>query len=584
MTGRIPQTFIDEVVARTDIVELIDERVPLRKQGGNYVACCPFHDEKTPSFSVSPDKQFFYCFGCGAHGTAIGFLMDYAHMAFPEAIEELAARAGMEVPHDAQAQEQTRQLAPLYEILDRAKQFFLEQLRSHPERGKAVEYLESRGLTGETAAAFEIGYAPPGWDNLLRSLGGTDADIERLEQAGMLIAKSGGGHYDRFRDRIMFPIADRRGRTIAFGGRTLGDDKPKYLNSPETPMFSKGRELYGLYQARATNKSLERLIVVEGYTDVVALAQFGITCATATLGTATTAEHIDRLFRLTGHVVFCYDGDEAGHKAAWRALQACLEKLSHGRQASFLFLPEGEDPDSLIRARGADDFNRRIEQATPLSGFLFDNLSARFDLSSLDGRARLADNARPLLDKIPPGNFRDLMFTRLNEIAGTSSKGAAAGHRPRRPRAPAGGAGRGGSPSAVRIAIALLLRRPDMAGQVDDLGGEGADEIPGVELLRRVTGLIREHPGLSCAGVLEHWRDTEDGRTLSRLAAWPYPCPDEGIEEEFTGALRLIRTQTGQRQVDRLLDRDRAGGLTEKEKHELKELLGTGLASNKPGS
>ncbi|MGI9332153.1 MAG: DNA primase, partial [Gammaproteobacteria bacterium] len=319
--GRIPQAFIDDLIGRIDIVEVIDQRVPLKKAGRELKACCPFHEEKTPSFTVSPAKQFYHCFGCGAHGTALGFLMDYARLDFVEAVEELARRAGVEVPREGASSQTETQTAPLYDILERANAFYRRQLREHAQAPRAVDYLKRRGVSGEIARDFAVGFAPPGWDNALRALGKDEQTLEALQLAGLVTAREGGGDYDRLRDRIVFPIRDRRGRTVGFGGRVLGDDTPKYLNSPETPVFHKGRELYGLYEARRQRGALERLLVVEGYMDVVALAQSGIRNAVATLGTAATPEQIEQMFKAAADVVFCFDGDAAGRRAAWRALE-----------------------------------------------------------------------------------------------------------------------------------------------------------------------------------------------------------------------------------------------------------------------
>lgn len=401
MAGRIPSDFIDALLTRIDIVHLINSRVPLRKAGREYQACCPFHDEKTPSFTVSPQKQFYHCFGCGAHGSAIGFLMEYERQDFREAVEELAQQAGMQLPTDGEAVHTGPDPRPLYDLLDQVATLYRRQLRQHPQAPRAVDYLKERGLTGEIAAGFGLGFAPPGWDFLLGTLG-ADAQVrERLLRSGLLIEQD-GRCYDRFRDRIMFPIRDRRGRVIGFGGRVLGEGQPKYLNSPETPVFHKGRELYGFYEARQANRTLERLLVVEGYLDVIALAQFGITYAVATLGTATSAEHLRQLLRGAPELVFCFDGDRAGRDAAWKALETALPLATGRQQIGFLFLPEGEDPDTLIRRAGRDGFEQHLRTAAPLSDALFDRLAEQVDMSSLDGRARLATLAKPLLDKVPP--------------------------------------------------------------------------------------------------------------------------------------------------------------------------------------
>lgn len=424
MASLIPQDFIDDLLDRVDIVDVVDSRVKLKRSGKNYSACCPFHEEKTPSFTVSPEKQFFYCFGCGASGNAVGFVMDYERLTFPEAVEALARTAGLEVPKQVQSEaqiEREQEKKNLYTLMQKASDFYQEQLRHHPSKHMAVNYLKGRGLDGKTAKAFGIGFAPPGWDNLLKALSKDDEDKRLLIEGGMLIHQDQDKKvYDRFRHRIIFPIIDLRGRVIGFGGRVLGDDKPKYLNSPETPIFHKGQELYGLYQARQANRELKRLLVVEGYMDVVSLAQFGISYAVATLGTACGEDHLTKAFKHTTEVVFCFDGDQAGRTAARRALDAALTSMTDGRTVKFLFLPDGEDPDTLVRQIGADKFERMIELAVPLEDFLFDAAADGLNIRSLEGRARFSRRAAPLLDKLPRGIFRELMFDQLATRTGLS--------------------------------------------------------------------------------------------------------------------------------------------------------------------
>ena len=411
----IPTDFIQTLLSRVDIVEVIDRHVPLKKAGANYVACCPFHSEKSPSFSVSPGKQFYHCFGCGAHGTAVGFLMEYGGKSFPDAVEELARDAGMEVPRVERAGERERrdEARDLNEILLAAAKFYRSQLKDAPQ---AIDYLKSRGLTGEIAARFGIGYAPDAWRGLEAIFPKYDAS--ELDAAGLVINGDGGKRYDRFRDRIMFPIHDGRGRVIGFGGRVMGAGEPKYLNSPETPVFSKGRELYGLYLARNAIRDTGRVVVVEGYMDVVALAQHGIAYAVATLGTATTPTHVQKLFRLTDSVVFCFDGDSAGRKAAWRALENTLPALEDGKNAVFLFLPDGEDPDDFVRKRGRAAFEKAQEAAVPLSEFLLAELAARHPPASAEGRAALVAEARPHLAQINAPVLAAIMRRRLSELSG----------------------------------------------------------------------------------------------------------------------------------------------------------------------
>ncbi|MDF1780205.1 MAG: DNA primase [Alcanivoracaceae bacterium] len=420
--ARIPDHFIQDLLARTDLVELVNSRVPLKKTGRNYSACCPFHQEKTPSFSVAPDKQFYYCFGCGANGNAVGFLMEYERLSFPEAVEQLANRVGMDVPkEEGPRAEQSRQhrdrLQVLYDLLARAERFYSQQLKSAPEKKVAVDYLKGRGLSGEIAKRYGLGYAPPGFDNLMTGLSLDNAGVEQALTAGLLVRREDNNRtYDKFRDRIIFPIRDSRGRTIGFGGRVLGDGKPKYLNSPETPVFHKGQELYGLWEWRQSKEKSTRLIIVEGYMDVIALAQSGIDNALATLGTATTEEHAVKIFRQVDEVVFCFDGDKAGRRAAWRALESALPALEDGKQARFLFLPDGEDPDTLVREQGREEFLLLADKAPTLSEYLFNHLSDGLPLDSVDSRARLAKLAMPYIEKVRGDLYKKLLRRELADL------------------------------------------------------------------------------------------------------------------------------------------------------------------------
>ena len=557
MAGRIPQQFIDDLVSRVDIVEVIDARVPLKKAGREYQACCPFHSEKTPSFTVSPTKQFYHCFGCGAHGTALGFLMEYEHLEFVEAVEELAKMQGLEVPREGghggapqrKEQEGSKQLYPL---LAQAEQFFRQQLRSHPEAVRAIDYLKGRGLSGEIARDFGIGFAPPGWDNLFTALG--RGHEKELILAGMVVEKEGGKRYDRFRDRIMFPIRDRRGRVIAFGGRVLGDEKPKYLNSPETPVFHKGRELYGLFEARQALRELPRLLVVEGYMDVVALAQFGIRYAVATLGTAVTPEHLDQLFRQTDEVVFCFDGDRAGRDAAWRGLENALPLMRDGRTLRFMFMPEGEDPDTLIRQVGQQGFEQLINRAQTLDEFLVEHFKQRADFTRLDGQARLVELSRPLIARLPAGLYLHKLVERLAPLAnmqpeilqemlsGNAQPTAATGQGQQRPRKPRIDRQQ---PSQVRNAIALLLLHPQLAPLVADPARLAGLQQPGVALLIEMLDLLHRHPNLSTSSMLEHWRGRDEERHLFALAQRELllDAEQDDLENEFLGAIRGLEQQ-----------------------------------------
>src|SRR5512142_1337209 len=459
MSGRIPDQFIDDLLARVDIVDVVQERVPLKKAGRDWTARCPFHDERSPSFTVSPAKQFYHCFGCGAHGSAIKFLMDYDRLEFVDAVEELAARVGVKVPHEGGARRAPQEdSTDQYGILDAAAKFYQRELG---KSDKARAYFDTRGLDASIIERFGLGYAPDHWDALKSALGTSAARIALLEKTGMLTSGERGSSYDRFRDRVMFPIQDRRGRVIAFGGRVLGDEKPKYLNSPETPLFHKGRELFALWQVRQAHSKIPRLIVVEGYMDVIALFQHGVTQAVATLGTATTRDHAELLFRNCADVYFCFDGDRAGRQAAWRAVESVLPRMRDGRQAFFLFLPDGEDPDSIVRKEGQAGFEERLKAATPLSEFFFGELGKDVNLASLDGKARLAERARPLLTQIPDGAFRDLMLAELDRIANVrvriESPRPAASRRPARPQ----------ERTLVRTAVALLVQNPGFAAAVE---------------------------------------------------------------------------------------------------------------------
>lgn len=423
--SRIPQSFIDDLLNRIDIVDVIDHRVKLKKSGKNFSACCPFHDEKTPSFTVSQDKQFYYCFGCGATGSALTFLIEYERLGFVDAVEGLARLAGVEVPreHNPRRSQQDSKLKALYTTLQKASAFFETQLKEHKHRQSAVKYLKNRGLSGSIAKDFGLGYAPPGWDNLISELGETSENKKNLLDSGLTIKKEGEDRqYDRFRHRIMFPIRDTRGRTIGFGGRVLGDDKPKYLNSPETEVFHKSTELYGLYEARQANRQLDNILIVEGYMDVIALAQYQISNAVATLGTACGQEHLKLAFKYTNEIIFCFDGDNAGRKAAKRALTNALESMEDGRQIKFLFVAEGQDPDSLVRQIGKDRFLDQTKEARPLEEFLFDVAAEDLNIDSMEGRARFSKIAAPLINLLPDGVFRQLMLDNLAKRTGLSTQ------------------------------------------------------------------------------------------------------------------------------------------------------------------
>ncbi len=570
MAGRIPSQFIDELLNRVDIVDLIDSRVALKKGGKDYQACCPFHNEKTPSFTVSREKQFYHCFGCGAHGSAISFLMEYDNLDFVEAIEELAQREGLEVPRETSGFEGP-DYRPLYATMEQVANFYQQQLRQHPQAKSAVDYLQQRGLSGEIAATFGIGFAPPGWDNLIKQMGQSKEGLEQLRTTGM-ISEPEGKCYDRFRERIMFPIRNYRGQVIAFGGRILGSGEPKYLNSPETPIFHKGRELYGLYEARKAVKTLKRLLVVEGYMDVVALAQFGIHYAVATLGTATTPEHLQRLFRTTSEVIFCFDGDNAGRKAGWKALSTALPMMQDGREVRFLFLPDGEDPDSMIRKEGMESFAERIEQATPLSSFLFDQLTEQVDMETPAGQAKLSELAKPLLSQLPQGVFRQLMQKKLSTLIGVNLSLGNGTERPQRKASPPPRGGRQ-TMTPLRLAITLLLQEPGLALLPELPSSWRKLASPGSILLAELLELIEIQPNLTSVQLIERWRDREGYNHLSRLAAAEMQIPAEGLEAEFRGALSRLEEQLVEDELERLLTKADKEGLNATEKQQLTTLL-----------
>jgi len=566
--ARIPDAFIDDLLARTDLVEVIGTRVPLKRQGREYSARCPFHDERSPSFTVSPIKQFYHCFGCGAHGTAISFLMNYDRLEFLDAVEELAKRVGVEVPKDTRARNESGDSKDLYAALDAASGFFQRQLG---QSDKAKHYLDKRGVDDENRALFAIGYAPDGFNALKDALGTDERRMKLLEKVGLFSKNEAGRIYDKFRDRVMFPIHDRRGRVIAFGGRVLDPaDSPKYLNSPETELFHKGRELYGLWQVRQAHAKIPRLIVVEGYMDVVALFQYGVTQAVATLGTATTPDHAELLFRNAGDVYFCFDGDRAGRGAAWKAVESILPRMKDGRQAYFLFLPEGEDPDSIVRQEGAAGFNVRLNDAMPLSEFFFAELSKDVKLSSLDGKARLAERAKPMLAQIPDGAFLDLMQQRLSEITGVGARHVAEPAPPVRTHHRAAPAPKR---SLVRTAIALLLQQPTLAEAIEPPHLFAALRQPGIPLLIELIALCRARAGITTGAILEHFAGREEEAPLQKLAVTDVLTEPDGWKSELLGALKRLDLDTLKQRRDDLNEKQKEvglSGLTPEEKNELR--------------
>ncbi|MEX5551080.1 DNA primase [Pseudomonas pergaminensis] len=646
MAGLIPQSFIDDLLNRTDIVDVVSSRVQMKKAGKNYTACCPFHKEKTPSFSVSPDKQFYYCFGCGAGGNALGFIMDHDNLDFPQAVEELAKAAGMEIPREESGRpHKPRQPtdSPLYPLLTAAADFYRQALKSHPQRKAAVDYLKGRGLTGEIARDFGLGFAPPGWDNLYKHLSSDTLQQKAMIDAGLLVENAETGkRYDRFRDRVMFPIRDSRGRIIAFGGRVLGDDKPKYLNSPETPVFHKGQELYGLFEARKNNRNLDEIIVVEGYMDVIALAQQGLRNAVATLGTATSEEHMKRLFRVVPSVLFCFDGDQAGRNAAWRALEATLSSLQDGRRARFLFLPEGEDPDTLVRSEGTDAFRARINQhAQPLADYFFQQLTEEADPRSLEGKAHMATLAAPLIDKVPGANLKSLMRMRLLEITGLSGEAVSQlvhnaphdsappaydpgmdydampdysdFHQPQEAYAPqqewtpkkpgAGGKkwdkkpwsknGKRGdgdeayaprTPVAVEaptlIALRTLIHHPQLAEKVESADHFANESNTYAQVLIALIEAVQKNPKLNSIQLMARWHGTEQGRLLKALAEKEWLIDGDNLEQQFLDTITRLSAGQHTQTLDELIKRARQPGLSAEEQIQIAKQMRDLLKQN----
>jgi DNA primase len=590
MAGLIPQHFIDELLSRTDVVDIVDAYVPLKKGGKNHQACCPFHEEKTPSFTVSQQKQFYHCFGCGANGTAISFLMEYLHMGFVEAIEDLASRAGMEIPREAlQASQSNKQSSELYELMEMTTSFYSKQLRKHPQADSVISYLKGRGISGEIAAEFELGFAPPGWDSLMNELGNSDSAAKRLLKIGAVIENDRGGYYDRFRNRLTFPIRDQRGRAIGMGGRVLDDSKPKYLNSPETPIFHKGRELYGLYQARKALKDIDCLFVVEGYMDVIALAQFDIRNAVASLGTAATPEHMEKMFRITNKVVFCFDGDEAGKKAAWRGLENSLPLLKDDKQVYFMFLPEGEDPDSFVRNNSKEAF-LDINLQLPLSEYLFNYLSEGMDLTSPEGQASMAKVTLPFIAKLLSAPaltsilLRKLsgitkipseeLMQQLDEYKKTGTVNTPIRNSNNKPIR------HSGQQSLLTESIKLLLRKPELA--LDETLDEKLSNIEtnGIEFLIEIIKYIQSNPNTTIAGITENYRDREKiRRRLIELApsesqyAADDNFSDENIRDSFHDALEKLKEMTNQSKLRAFGNINSTEELTDEMKNELRSLV-----------
>ncbi|CAL1241398.1 DNA primase [Candidatus Methylocalor cossyra] len=568
MSGRIPEHFIQDLLARVDLVDLIDARVPLKRSGSNYVARCPFHDEKTPSFSVNREKQFYHCFGCGVSGSAIGFLMAYDRLTFLEAVETLADRVGLKVPRTAVASaedgERQQTLERLYALQERACQFYQAQLDSHPAARRALDYLRRRGVNGEILKQFRLGYAPPGWRNLP-----DDWPHDLLTAAGLRTSKPGTGAHDWFRDRIVFPIRDRRGRVVGFGGRVLVDGNPKYLNSPETATFKKHKEVYGLFELLNAVRQPDCILVVEGYMDVIALAQHGIPNAVATLGTATSADHVALLFRYTQNLVFCFDGDAAGQRAAWKALEASVAALRDGRTVRFLLLPEGHDPDSLVRAEGPSRFRDRIAKARPFSDFFFERLAQRLDLNSLEGKAALAKSAQPIIEQLPQGVFRELMARRLAELTG--HRAVKIGNKPvlreglTDPRWE--------TPSTLRTFLALLLQNPELIDMIPPGSRQRLKNLKktGAQV-RKIFEVLENAPGITPGGILELFRGKPEEPLVTRLIAWNTEVSKESLSTYFGDTLTRLEQQARSERLEDLIHKATVSGLNPDELEEVRRL------------
>jgi len=574
MSGRIPQNFIDQLLDRVDIVDLIDSFVPLKKAGNNYKACCPFHNEKSPSFTVSREKQFYHCFGCGAHGTAISFLMEHDHQEFRDAVNTLAQQVGMDVPQDDnyQKSETKPQGIDLYKLVATVAKQYEHSLKSHPDANLAKTYLQQRGLTGEIAKRFQMGFAPEAWDLVLKQFGTDNKHQDALMQAGLLSKNEKGRIYDRFRNRIMFPIQDYRGRMVGFGGRVMDNSEPKYLNSPETPLFHKGSELYGLYINKGEIRKNNIALVVEGYMDVIALAQFDINLSVASLGTALTPTQLERLFRYTPKIVVCFDGDRAGKKAAWRGMENALPLLQDGRQLNFLFLPEGEDPDSMVRKIGKDDFMQLTNNAQPLSEFLLETLQKQASINTLEGRAKFAADSKPYINKLPQGMLKSLLMEQITKITNIDAQTlnqniqtSTAANAPKKRPARSASRGRQAPLSTIRQAMALLLQNPEFAKIAGDTNALKLSTNVGVVLFTDIIDTIRNNSDanqtLNTASLIERFRDNAHFNSLITLSSKEvYEKDGEKLQELFVALVKKIHQEDTERKnsidIETLLEKD----------------------------
>lgn len=585
MKGLIPRDFILDLLARTNILDVIGKRVKMKKKGNNYFGCCPFHDEKTASFSLSEKKQIYYCFGCGATGSAVNFLMQYERLSFPEAIEEIASMQGIRVPYtdnennqaDASKQIESRNVRrDLYSLMSKITDFYQQQLALSTSVD-AQKYLEQRGLNAEIIARYKIGYAPNSKQLTFQNIVKTENEVVLYDKAGMSVNNDIGNRYDRFRGRIMFPIRDRQGNVIAFGGRTIFNESAKYLNSPETPIFHKGFQLYGLYEAQETNRNLKQLIIVEGYMDVVSLAQYGIDYAVAALGTATSEEHIKLLFRATDSVIFCYDGDKAGRNAAWRALNVLLPCLIDGKDITFAFLPQDEDPDSYVRKVGKDGFEDYIKKAPNLSEFLFDELLKQVDLKSAEGKAKLSSLAIPLLEQVKAKVFRLNLLQKLGRYLGlldlSQIEQLIANNNISENRTIDSAPVPKMKLTTMRILIGLLLQYPNLAKMVTDINVMRQVNLAGIDIFIELLELCQQYPNITTAQILTECINRPYYKQLSRLATWEYHYQDDEIESIFSNTLKELYDNILAQRQDELIAKERVSGLSTAEKKELATLI-----------
>lgn len=577
MAGRIPRHFIDDLIARTDIVDLIDSQIKLKKKGGGYRARCPFHNgNNDSSFSVNDKQQFYHCFNCGASGNVLTFVMEYEGLEFVDAIEALADKLGLEVPREAVTQT-GGQVAPyvdrkdMYLLMGDITKYYQQQLSQHKNSEKVINYLKGRGLSGETVKHFKIGYAPEGWDSVCKRFSNSPEIEKQLLEAGMIKRRESGGCYDFFNDRLMFPIHDRRGRVVGFGGRVFDNQEPKYLNSPETPLFHKGQELYGLYQVKQAHKTIKQILVVEGYMDVVALGQYGIDYAVASLGTATTPDHIHTLFRHTSEIICCFDGDKAGRSAAWRALENALPHIQDGRTLSFMFLADGEDPDSFIQKKGKENFESLIGQALPLSDFLFQQLLAQVDMSSSDSKSKLAQLAIPLISQLNESIFRQMMEERLTKLLGIELEGLkkllpkTEGNTKRNTKS---------KTTPMRLAISLLLQHPNIAYGLPDFPELRSMQLPGLTLFNSLLDICRVSPNITTGQLLEHWREKPEGKQLNQLAVWQNDVDKDKYEDVFLDTLENFLNLHLNSKIEYLKQKARSSEpLTREETQQLAMLL-----------